>query len=80
MHPSLKGLSSREIEKVLLKNGFELERQSGSHKTFFGFVKGQKRRVTIVASQSDFDRKTLISMICQSGLSEQEWLKALGKK
>ena len=64
-------LSSRELEKILLANGFVLARQKGSHKHYIGFTKGQKRRVTIIANQKDFAPGTFRSIIRQSGLSEE---------
>lgn len=66
-------LSSKDVEKVLRRNGFELVAQKGSHKQFKGFVKGRKRRVTVLADRKTFHPKTLKSMIRQSGLDEEEF-------
>ncbi|MBU1599994.1 type II toxin-antitoxin system HicA family toxin [bacterium] len=67
-------LSNEAIERILKKNNFALSRQKGSHQQFVGYVKGKKRRVTVIANQKNFAPRTLKSMILQSGLSEQEWL------
>jgi len=70
-------LSSREIEKILRKNNFSLSRTKGSHLQFVGYVKGIKRRVTVIANQKSFAPKTLVSMIMQSGLGEQKWIDSI---
>ncbi len=67
-------LSSEDVEKILKKNNFILSRQKGSHQQFVGYVKGKKKRVTVIADQRDFAPRTLRSIILQAGLSEQEWL------
>jgi len=77
MHKALASLSSRDIERVLKKFGFLLNRQHGSHQQFVGFIKGTKRRVTVVAGHKEFPKEILRSMIRQSGLSEEEWLEAI---
>jgi len=77
MHPSLRQLTSREVERVLLKAGFRMARQAGSHQQFVGFIKGEKRRVTVIADKKSFKLSTLKAMIRQSGLSEAEWLTTL---
>ncbi len=66
-------LSSKDVEKILTKYGFKLVSQKGSHRQFKGVVKGQKRRVTVLADRKRFHPKTLKSMIRQSGLTEEEF-------
>ncbi|MFQ6055767.1 MAG: type II toxin-antitoxin system HicA family toxin [Methanosarcinales archaeon] len=68
-------LSSKDVEKILRKNGFEFVSQKGSHRHFKGIVKGRKRRVTVLANRKSFHPKTLKSMIRQSGLTEEEFFK-----
>ncbi|MCI0696026.1 type II toxin-antitoxin system HicA family toxin [candidate division KSB1 bacterium] len=77
MHRELLGLTSQEVESILHRNGFVLKRVKGSHQQFVGFVRGRKRKVTVVKNQKRFAPKTLASMLRQSGLTEQEWLDAL---
>ena len=72
--PGSRKLSSKDIERILKRNGFELVSQKGSHKQFKGVVKGQKRRVTVPANKKNFHPKTLKSMIRQSGLTEEEFI------
>jgi predicted RNA binding protein YcfA (HicA-like mRNA interferase family) len=77
MSRELLGLASREVERILQHHGFALKRISGSHQQFVGFVRGRRRKVTVIKNQKRFAPKTLASMIRQSGLTEQEWLQAL---
>ncbi len=67
--------SSKDVESFLKSRGFKLTRQKGSHKQFVGYVGGVKRRVTVIANQKYFTPKTMKSMIEQSGLSKEEWIK-----
>ncbi|MDI6760193.1 MAG: type II toxin-antitoxin system HicA family toxin [Candidatus Brocadiaceae bacterium] len=67
--------SSKDVERVLRRNGFQLVSQKGSHQQFKGIVEGKKRRVTVLANKKDFDIKTFRSMVRQSGLREEEFFK-----
>ena len=71
--PRFRKLSSKDVEKILRKNGFELVSQKGSHKQFKGVVKGRKRRVTVPADRKNLNPKTLKSMLRQSGLTVEEF-------
>ncbi|KPL02246.1 MAG: hypothetical protein AMJ73_08970 [candidate division Zixibacteria bacterium SM1_73] len=73
----LLSLSTKDVERILKKNNFTLTRQKGSHQQFAGYVKGKKRRVTVIVNQKIFAPRTLKSMILQSGLSEQEWSESI---
>ena len=68
-------LSSKDVERVLRRNGFQLVSQKGSHQQFKGIVEGKKRRVTVLANKKDFDIKTFQSMVRQSGLNEKAFFK-----
>ena len=71
--PGYPKLSSKDIEKILLKHGFKFVSQKGSHRQFKGVVKEKKRRVTVLADRKSFHPKTLKSMIRQSGLTEEDF-------
>lgn len=73
----LLSLSSKDVEKILKKNNFTLNRIKGIHLQFAGYIKNVKRRVTVIANQKNFAPITLDSMIIQSGLNEQEWLDSI---
>lgn len=77
MHPKLRSISSKEVERILRKHGFTMVRSRGSHRQFVGFIHGRKRRVTVVADQKSFKPKTLNSMIRQSGFTEDEWINSI---
>ena len=77
MDRRLLALDSKGVERILRRTGFLLDRTRGSHQQFRGFVRGEKRRVTVVARQDRFTPRTLASMIRQSGLSEQDWVDML---
>ncbi len=68
-------ISSSDIERVLKGYGFRFVSQKGSHQQFKGFIKGRKRRVTLLADKRDFDIKTFKSIVRQSGLDEDELFK-----
>jgi len=76
MRPRLLSLDCRDLERIL-RNGFTLSRTRGSHRQFVGFVREQKKRVTVIAKRKRFTPKTLASMIQRSGLTEEEWLQSI---
>jgi predicted RNA binding protein YcfA (HicA-like mRNA interferase family) len=51
MHRELLGLTSQEVEGILQRHGFVLKRVKGSHQQFIGFVRGRKRKVTVIKNQ-----------------------------
>jgi len=66
-------ISSKEIEKVLRKYGFQIAGRKGSHQQFKGLINGKKRRVTVLGNKKDFDIKTFQSMVRQSGMKDQNF-------
>ena len=69
--PDYPCLSSRDVEKMLRQHGFWFKKQEGSHMTFIGFIKGQKRRVILVAGKKDIPAGTLSRIIRQSRLKKE---------
>ena len=68
--PSLK---PRQVEKILLKNGFIIKRQSGSHRTYHN---PSTEAVTVVSfHSSDIPAGTLRSIVKQSRLAEPLFIK-----
>lgn len=59
--------------QILEENGFELDRTSGSHRQYQGFVDGHRRLVTVAAHRlgADIKPRNLASMIRQSGLPKR---------
>jgi predicted RNA binding protein YcfA (HicA-like mRNA interferase family) len=70
----LRSITAREIANALLRDGFKLVRQKGSHQRH---VHADGRRVTLTfhSSGDTFEIKTLRSMIEQARWSEQDLLK-----
>lgn len=63
----------RDIERILVNNGFELKRQSGSHRVYHS---QKTEKTTIVPFHSkDIPSGTIRSIIKQSGLNESIFLK-----
>ncbi|MHB1811282.1 MAG: type II toxin-antitoxin system HicA family toxin [Thermoplasmataceae archaeon] len=65
-------ISGKDVVKILCKNGFIVRRQTGSHI----IIKREKRQV-VVPNHDEVDRGTLRSIIKQSGLTVEEFLKLL---
>ena len=73
---ALRGLTAREIAAALIRDGFDLRRQRGSHQRY---VHADRRRVTVSFHQpSDtFPPKTLRSMIEEQACWTEADLKRL---
>jgi predicted RNA binding protein YcfA (HicA-like mRNA interferase family) len=64
----------RDFIRILLRHGFELDRQSGSsHRVYKGRVGGSTRLVVVACHSENDDIRpgTLASMIRQSGLPKR---------
>jgi predicted RNA binding protein YcfA (HicA-like mRNA interferase family) len=74
-------LSSRELTRILIKEGFEYapKRGKGSHTAF---VKrgGDKTRLVIVPDRKEIPRGTLIAILDQAGLSKERLFELVRKK
>ena len=71
---SLPRISGQECVKALKKNGFYFKRQHGSH---IILRKDNPLQQTVVPDHKELDRGTLRSIIRQSGLSVDEFIKLL---
>ncbi len=72
-------LNYSTIVRVLLKAGFFIVRQKGSH-VFLRHFKDHNRFATVPRHTRDISRKDLASILRQSKISVQEFLRLLGKK
>ena len=62
-------LSSKEIIRILVKNGFAFVSQKGSHKKF-----KKKNRIAIVPDpKKEIPRGTLASIVRQSGINKEDF-------
>jgi predicted RNA binding protein YcfA (HicA-like mRNA interferase family) len=74
--PKIPSLSGQEILRVLLKAGFYIHHQSGSHARLFH---NQRRelRVTIPIHNKDLPEKTLRSILKQADIKEADFFKLI---
>jgi predicted RNA binding protein YcfA (HicA-like mRNA interferase family) len=71
--PRFSPLKPKEVEKILLKNGFFLKRQTGSHRIYYN---SKTEKITVVPYHSrDIPKGTLKSIIKQSDLSQDLFFK-----
>ena len=69
-------VSSRKVLKALNSIDFKITRQSGSHIILVKFVDNKKLTV-VVPKHGEIAKGTLLSIISQSGLTKEEFLKLL---
>jgi len=71
--PKLPSFKPREIEKILLKNGFLIIRQTGSHRIYYN--QKTEKIVAVPFHSKDIPRGTVRSIIRQSDLPKEIFLK-----
>lgn len=71
-------LTPKELLAILLKAGFCVVRQKGSHIWVTHPV--TKRSTTIAMHAKDFSRKMISKILKQAGVSLEEFLRILGKQ
>lgn len=69
--PKLPVMTSSEIIKILLKNGFIIDRIKGSHHLLLN--KETKIRVVVPMHKKDLPKGTVYEIIKQSGLSADDF-------
>ncbi len=72
-------LGARVIIRALLRAGFTVVRQKGSH-VFLRHAHDPRRFATVPKHSRDVSRKDLASILRQAKLSVEEFLHLLGKK
>lgn len=70
--PKLPSLTPTEILKILLKNGFFIDRIKGSHHILINQV--TNTRVVIPMHKKDLPKGTLYEIIKQSGLKIEDFI------
>ena len=70
-------LTPSELLSVLLKAGFKIIRQKGSHVRVIHSTTGKS--TTIAMHAKDFSRGMTLKILHQAGISTKEFLKLLGK-
>ncbi|MEW6068427.1 MAG: type II toxin-antitoxin system HicA family toxin [Nitrospirota bacterium] len=66
--PKIPSLTAEKVIKLLLKNGFDLDHQTGSHRVYYN--RTTKKRVTVPYHKKDLPRGTLLSILKQAGLRD----------
>ncbi len=69
----LPNLKPKDVEKILSKKGFLLKRQTGSHRVYFN--ENSSATVIVPFHGKDIPKGTLSSIIKQSKLSTEEFIK-----
>ena len=69
-------LSAREVIRALNSVDFKITRQSGSHIILVKFIENKKLTV-VVPRHDEIAKGTLLSIISQSGLTKEEFLRLL---
>lgn len=70
--PKLPSLTPSEIIKILLKNGFIIDRIKGSHHILFN--EDSKKMVVVPMHKKDLPKGTIYEIIKQSGLNIEIFL------
>ena len=70
-------ITPRELLSILLKAGFNIIRQKGSHIRVTHPISGKS--TTIAMHAKDFSRNMTRKILRQAGISVREFLKILGK-
>lgn len=69
--PRVPSLTPRQVQRILLAEGFELVASKGSH---FYFVKGTATVVTVPMHARELPRGLLLAIIKQSGIPQERFL------
>ncbi|HAW58632.1 MAG TPA: hypothetical protein DCX03_06415 [Bacteroidales bacterium] len=76
--PKLPTYKGQEVLQLLLKNGFYIHHQRGSHARLFHKQRSELR-VTIPIHNKDLPERTLRYILKQADISEDEFRDLLGK-
>ncbi len=76
---SLPVMAGKEALKLLLKQGFIILRQRGSHVQLVKQLADRTLRVTVPVHPRDMNPRVMRSIIKQAGYTVQEFLKLLGR-
>ena len=69
-------LSGKEVIKILIKQGFNVVRQRGSH-VVLSKITVEKKITTIVPMHTEIDKGTLLEIIRQAQLTREDFLELL---
>jgi len=70
-------ITAKQLLSVLLKTGFQIARQKGSHIRLENII--TKKSTTVPLHTGDLSRKMISQILKQAGVSVSDFLKILGK-
>ena len=76
--PKLPAVKPREIAKFLERNGFVLDRVSGSHHIYF--QPSSKRRAVVPQHNRDIPKGTLVSLLREAGFTREALIEFLEER
>ena len=68
--PKLPSLTPKKLTKLLEKRGFVLDRSKGSHHIYYH--PETKRRVVVPLHKKDLPKGTLLEILKQAGIDQEE--------
>ena len=68
--PKIKAITSKKLNKVLIKKGFKLDHSTGSH--FIFYHEESRRRVVVPMHNKDLPIGTLLSILKQAEINKDE--------
>jgi predicted RNA binding protein YcfA (HicA-like mRNA interferase family) len=69
--PKIPSLTPQKVIKILVRNGFVLDRAKGSHRIYY--QPETKKRVVVPFHRKDLPQGTLLEILKQAGISREEW-------
>jgi len=76
MSPRLPSLTARQVLRALRRAGFYIHHQRGSHATL-KHPDDPAKRVTVPVHVRELQRRTLVSIVKQSGMTTEEFIRHL---
>ena len=73
--PKLPIITPKKLLKILEKNGFQLDRTTGSH--FVLYNKIDKKRVTVPFHRKELPKGTIMSILKETGITKEELTRPL---
>ncbi|MBI4666274.1 MAG: type II toxin-antitoxin system HicA family toxin [Nitrospinae bacterium] len=71
--PKSPALTSKEVIRILERNGFVFDHATGSHRVYYH--QQNKRRAVVPFHKKDLPKGTLIAILKEAGIQREEWSK-----
>lgn len=73
----LNGLSWKQLERVIVKHGFQFKRQKGSHRSY---VKPGAKRPVVIPKHKELSPSVVSDCLEAAGITKEECLRLLGRR